>query len=66
MTAIAEDGPALRTALIATARAMNAAGINVNKAGNVSVRCRRGAHEGLLITPTGMSYESMDLSLIHI
>ncbi len=59
MTVIAEDGPALRAALIDTARAMNAAGINVNKAGNVSVRCRRGAHEGLLITPTGMPYEEL-------
>jgi L-fuculose-phosphate aldolase len=60
MSAIAEDGPALRAALIHTARAMNESGINVNKAGNVSVRCRRGAHEGLLITPTGMPYESLE------
>ena len=57
--ALAEDGPGLRATLIEAARAMNAAGINVNNAGNVSVRCRRGAHEGLLITPTGMPYESL-------
>jgi len=67
MTAIAEDGPALRATLIETARAMNVAGINVNKAGNVSVRCRRGSREGLLITPTGMPYESLtDSDLVFL
>ena len=35
-----DDSIALREAVIATARAMNASGINVNKSGNVSVRCR--------------------------
>lgn len=52
----AEDSAALREAVIRTARAMNAAGINVNKAGNVSVRCMRGPREGMLITPTGLPY----------
>jgi L-fuculose-phosphate aldolase len=52
----AEDSPELRHALIDTARAMNDAGINVNKAGNVSVRCARGRQVGLLITPTGLGY----------
>jgi L-fuculose-phosphate aldolase len=53
----AEDSTALRQAVIDTARAMNAEGINVNKAGNVSARCTRGRHEGLLITPTGLGYD---------
>ncbi len=54
-----DDGRPLREALIETARAMNAAGINVNKAGNVSVRCRRGARPGFLITPTGIPYAQL-------
>lgn len=52
----AEDSTGLRRAVIDTARAMNEAGINVNKAGNVSVRCTRGRQVGLLITPTGLGY----------
>jgi len=56
----AEDSTALRRAVIDTARAMNAAGINVNKAGNVSARCTRGRHEGLLITPTGLGYDRLE------
>lgn len=52
----AEDSNDLRRAVIETAQAMNDAGINVNKAGNVSVRCVRGRHPGLLITPTGLGY----------
>lgn len=55
-----EDSPALRMAVIDTARGMNAAAINVNKAGNVSVRCARGAVKGLLITPTGVPYEALE------
>ncbi len=54
-----EDGRALREALVDTARAMNAAGINVNKSGNVSARCRRGAATGFLITPTGIPYAEL-------
>lgn len=57
--ALAEDGPALRNALIAAARAINAGGINVNKAGNLSVRCARGTVAGLIITPTGMAYDAL-------
>jgi len=57
--ALAEDSAGLRQAVIDTARAMNDAGINVNKAGNVSARCRRGRHEGLLITPTGLGYDEL-------
>jgi L-fuculose-phosphate aldolase len=44
----------LREAIIATARAMNAAGINRGKSGNVSART--GA--GFLITPTGIPYDA--------
>ena len=54
-----EDSNDLRRAVIDTARAMNDAGINVNKAGNVSVRCTRGRHDGVLITPTGLGYETL-------
>jgi L-fuculose-phosphate aldolase len=57
---IAEDGPRLRAELIAVARRMNAVGINVNKAGNVSVRCVRGAREGALVTPTGIPYDALE------
>lgn len=39
--------------VLATARAMNTAGLNRGAAGNVSAR----AGEGFVITPTGMSYE---------
>ena len=53
---LAEDSNELRRAVIDTARAMNESGINVNKAGNVSVRCSRGRHAGVLITPTGLGY----------
>ncbi len=43
----------LPSAVLATARAMNACGINRGAAGNVSVRCEG----GFLITPTGMAYD---------
>lgn len=39
--------------VLATARSMNAAGINRGAAGNVSAR----SPEGFLITPTGMAYD---------
>ena len=45
---------ALASKVLATARAMNASGINRGSAGNVSVRC----DGGFLITPTGMAYDS--------
>jgi L-fuculose-phosphate aldolase len=57
--ALPDDSPALRAAVIATARQMNAAGINVNKSGNVSARCLRGAHEGLVLTPTALPYDTL-------
>ena len=60
MTDLPEDSRELRDAVIATARAMNASGINVNKSGNVSVRCRRGTRSGYLLTPTGVPYERLE------
>jgi len=45
----------LRAELIATARAMQPAGLNRGTSGNVSVRC----DEGFWITPTGMAYDSL-------
>jgi L-fuculose-phosphate aldolase len=51
----------LRDAVIATARAMNQSGINVNKSGNVSVRCSRGARTGFLLTPTGIPYDRLEV-----
>ena len=61
MTRSAEDGPQLRQAVIDTARAMNDSGINVNKSGNVSARCSRGAQSGFIVTPTGVPYRELDL-----
>ena len=48
----ASSGLAAR--VLATARAMNASGINRGSAGNVSARCE----DGFVITPTGMAYDS--------
>jgi L-fuculose-phosphate aldolase len=46
---------ALREAIVATARAMNAVGINRGTAGNVSAR----VPGGFLVTPSGMRYEDL-------
>jgi len=59
VNSLPEDGPGLRHAVIATSIAMNTAGINVNKSGNVSTRCVRGARAGFLLTPTGIRYEQL-------
>jgi len=50
------DTPALRDALIAVARSLNAENINRGKAGNVSVRI----DAGILITPSGMPYATIE------
>jgi L-fuculose-phosphate aldolase len=50
------DEQALRGEVIATALAMNAAGINRGKSGNVSVRLRQGGFDGFLVTPSGLPY----------
>jgi len=47
----------LRQAVVDTARAMNAAGINRGKSGNVSVRWRKAGFDGFLVTPSGLPYE---------
>jgi len=57
--AVPEDTPELRAQVIATARGMNASGINVNKAGNVSVRCSHKRKMGFVITPTGVPYDAL-------
>ena len=44
---------ALRRALLAAARGMGSAGLNVGTSGNASVRCG----DGMLITPTGLKAE---------
>ena len=51
---------ARREAVIATALAMNAAGINRGKSGNVSARWRDVAFDGFLITPTGVPYSQLE------
>ena len=47
----------LRERVLATACAMNAAGINRGTAGNVSARSRDA--DGFLITPTGLAYDEI-------
>ncbi|HTP99277.1 MAG TPA: class II aldolase/adducin family protein [Casimicrobiaceae bacterium] len=46
----------LREAVISTAVAMNASGINRGKSGNVSARWRDGGFDGFLVTPSGLAY----------
>ena len=55
----AGDERVLRAEVIATALAMNAAGINRGKSGNVSARLVRGGRDGFLVTPTGMPYAAL-------
>jgi L-fuculose-phosphate aldolase len=54
------NAQALREQVVATARAMNAAGINRGKAGNVSARCQEGGFDGFLVTPSGLPYAEMN------
>lgn len=51
------DETALRGDVIATAIAMNAAGINRGTSGNVSARWRADGFDGFLVTPSGLRYE---------
>jgi L-fuculose-phosphate aldolase len=60
MKELPDDSQEQRQNVIATARAMNASGINVNKSGNVSVRCQRGGRTGYLLTPSGVPYDHLD------
>jgi len=48
---------ALRSAIVETALAMNAHGINRGKSGNVSARLRQDDVDGFLVTPTGLPYD---------
>jgi L-fuculose-phosphate aldolase len=48
---------ALRSAIVETALAMNAHGINRGKSGNVSARLSHDDFEGFLVTPTGLPYD---------
>ncbi len=50
----------LRAELIATARRMNALGLNRGTSGNVSVRCIVEANEGFLITPSALPYDETE------
>jgi L-fuculose-phosphate aldolase len=64
-----EDGPAARAAVVATAQSINPHGLGVNKAGNVSLRCRRGDVDGALLTPTGLPYARLvadDLAFVPL
>jgi len=47
----------LRAAIVETALAMNAQGINRGKSGNVSARLRQDDFDGFLVTPTGLPYD---------
>jgi L-fuculose-phosphate aldolase len=47
----------LRCAIVETALAMNAHGINRGKSGNVSARLRHDGFDGFLVTPTGLPYD---------
>ena len=50
-----------RRALIETCLRMNALSINQGKSGNVSLRWDRGLEDGLLITPSGLPYERLQI-----
>lgn len=45
---------AARAALVAAAAALGPAGLNVGRAGNLSLRWHRGARDGLLLTPSAL------------
>jgi L-fuculose-phosphate aldolase len=49
------DEQALRSAIVAACREMNASGLNQGTSGNISVRWQ----DGLLITPSGLPYDRM-------
>ncbi|MGZ5259209.1 MAG: class II aldolase/adducin family protein, partial [Burkholderiales bacterium] len=57
------DDAKLRASIVATALAMNGAGINRGKSGNVSAR----ADGGFLITPSGLPYEeTQPADIVHV
>lgn len=59
MTVGASREQELRAAIVATACAMNATGINRGNSGNVSARMQSDGFDGFLVTPTGMPYDTI-------
>jgi L-fuculose-phosphate aldolase len=57
MSGASESEQQVRAAVVATALAMNAQGVNRGKSGNVSARFVGAGLDGFLITPTGVPYE---------
>jgi L-fuculose-phosphate aldolase len=57
MSSTSESEQRVRAAVVATALAMNARGINRGKSGNVSARFVHAGFDGFLVTPTGLPYE---------
>jgi L-fuculose-phosphate aldolase len=57
MSGTGESEQRVRMAIVATALAMNALGINRGKSGNVSARLVDAGFDGFLVTPTGLPYE---------
>ena len=55
-----QNTSSIRQQIIDTCRNMNAAGLNVGSAGNLSVRI----DGGLLITPSGIAYDAMTVDQI--
>ena len=53
---------AARKAVIATALAMSRGGLSPGRSGNVSMRWR----DGMLITPSGMAYETLKPADINV
>ena len=54
--------PELRQRLVDTVRRMTAHGLNKGTSGNLSVRVEENGISGYLITPTGMSYDTLSSS----
>jgi L-fuculose-phosphate aldolase len=68
MTTPSREEHALREAVVAAARAMNAQARNPGRAGNVSARWRDGSFDGFLVTASGMAYDAMgpgDIVALH-
>jgi L-fuculose-phosphate aldolase len=63
MEAMSDPAADPAVSVLATARGMNASGINRGSAGNVSVR----SQDGFFITPTGMSYDVCTAAdMVHV
>jgi L-fuculose-phosphate aldolase len=63
MGELSERNERLRERIVATARRMNALGINQGKSGNVSAR----VEGGFLVTPSGLAYdELLPADLVHV